>query len=168
MKIKAAFLDRDGTINKNYGYVFKKEKFKLLKNVIPAFKLLKRKNYKIFVISNQSGISRGYFNKIDVINLHNWFNFYLKKFNLKVEHFYFCSYHPKYSKKSKYGDYMRKPNPGMILKAAKEYNIDLHKSFFIGDKKTDQEAAKKAKINFVLKKHNLLVCVKKALNNFED
>ena len=76
---KAVFLDRDGTINKNYGYVYSKEKFVFLKKAISALRFLKKKKYKIIVITNQSGIARGYYKLSDVNKLHRWINNVLKK-----------------------------------------------------------------------------------------
>ena len=162
-KYKAAFLDRDGTINKNFGYVIDKNKFKFLKNTVPAIKYLKKKKFLVFVITNQSGIARGFFSTKKVIRLHNWVLKELKKKKTLIDKFYFCSYHPKFSKISKKNNFMIKPNPGMILKAAKDFNVDLKKSFMIGDSLSDKLAANKAGILFFKKKQNLLVTVKKAI-----
>lgn len=161
-KSKAAFLDRDGTINKNFGYVIDKKKFKFLKNAIPAIKYLKKKKFLVIVITNQSGISRGFFSNKAVIKLHNWVIKELKKKKTLIDKFYFCSYHPRFSKLSKKNNFMRKPNPGMILKAAKDFNVDLKKSFMIGDSLSDKLAAKRAGILFFKKKQNLLITVKRA------
>ena len=92
---KAAFLDRDGVINKNYGYVHSLDNFVWLKNVKKAIKFLNDKNYKVIVISNQSGIARKFYTEKDVIRLHKWMNSELKKINAKVDKFYFCPYHPR-------------------------------------------------------------------------
>lgn len=163
-KRKAAFLDRDGTINKNYGYVGKIENFKFLKKSVEAIKLLKKKKYLVIVISNQSGIARGYFSKKQVIDLHVSINKILKKKNTSIDRFYFCDYHPKFSKKkSNKLLYFRKPNPGMIFKAASDFNIDLKKSFFIGDQFSDYLTAKRSELLFIKKKYNLFSTVKKAL-----
>ena len=96
---KAAFLDRDGVINKNYGYVYNLDNFVWLKNVKKAIKYLNHKNFKVFVISNQSGVARKIFTEKDVNKLHRWMNSELKKINAKIDKFYYCPFHPKYGSK---------------------------------------------------------------------
>tara|TARA_B100000161_G_C33478881_1_gene381551 strand:+ start:124 stop:660 length:537 start_codon:yes stop_codon:yes gene_type:complete len=161
---KAAFLDRDGVINKNYGYVHSLDNFVWLKNVKKAIKFLNDKNYKVIVISNQSGIARKFYTEKDVIRLHKWMNSELKKINAKVDKFYFCPFHPKYgSKYYKKNSYYRKPNPGMLLEAIKKYNIEKEKSFMIGDTKSDQICANRAKIKFFFKRNNLLKDIRRIL-----
>ena len=161
---KAAFLDRDGVINKNYGYVHSLDNFVWLKNVKKAIKYLNDNNYKVIVISNQSGIARKIFTEKDVIILHKWMNLELKKINAKIDEFYFCPFHPKYgSKHYKKNSYYRKPNPGMLLKAIKKYNIEKEKSFMIGDTKSDKICANRAKIKFFFKRNNLLKDIRKIL-----
>jgi D-glycero-D-manno-heptose 1,7-bisphosphate phosphatase len=158
---KAVFLDRDGVINRNSGYVFQITKFIWLKNVKKAIKLLNKENYKIFVITNQSGVARGFFSEKDVENLHNWMNLELNKINAKIDDFFYCPFHPKVGlKKYKRVSIFRKPSPGMVLKAIRMYKIDVNQSFMIGDKKTDEICAKKSKIKFYYKKNNLLKDVK--------
>jgi D-glycero-D-manno-heptose 1,7-bisphosphate phosphatase len=162
-KTKAAFLDRDGTINKNYGYVIDKKKIKFLKNVVRSIKLLNKKKFLVIIITNQSGIARGLFKKKKLHDLHKWMRSTLKRQHAIIHDFYYCSYHPKFSKYSEHANYMRKPNPGMIFKAMKEHNIDLSRSFMIGDSIKDKIAAKKAGLLFYKKKKNLLTIVKKAI-----
>lgn len=156
---KAIFLDRDGTINKNFGYVYSKKKFVWLKKSIEAIRYANRKKFLVIVVTNQSGVSRGFFTRKDVMKLHNWMNKDLKKHNAKIDKFYFSTYHKDFSK-SKKDYFLRKPRPGMILAAVKEYNIDLTKSFLIGDSLTDKKAAQRMNLKFVKKKYNLLRCVK--------
>jgi len=162
MKNKAVFLDRDGTINKNFGYVFNKSNFVWLKNSIKAIKFLNQKNFLVIVVSNQSGIARKLFSKKDVNKLHTWMNSVLKKNNAKINYFYYSDYHPRFSKIHK-NSYLRKPNPGLILNAIKKHKINIKKTFMIGDSMTDKLAAKKANIKFILKKKNLFECVKQGL-----
>ena len=163
---KAVFLDRDGVINKNYGYVYSVNKFIWLKNVKKAIKYLNNRNYKVIVISNQSGVARKIFKEKDVNNLHKWMNLELKKINAKIDKFYFCPFHPKYGNKYyKKNSYLRKPNPGMLLKAIRKYNINKEKSFMIGDSESDLICAKKAKIKFFFKKNNLLKDIKRIIKN---
>ena len=158
---KAVFLDRDGVINRNSGYVTHIEKFVWLKNAKLGIKLLNKYKYKVFIITNQSGVARGLYSEKEVIKLHKWINIELKKVNAKINDFFYCPYHPhglikKYKKKS----FLRKPNPGMIYKAQKKHNIDLERSFMIGDQRSDEICAKKAKVKFFYKKNNLLKDIK--------
>jgi len=148
-KYKIAFLDRDGVLNKNLngGYVGNKRNFEWVKGAIDAIKLIKNFDYKIVVVTNQSGIARGYFLKKDVIILHKYMNNILKKHKTKIDHFLFCPYHINgirkiFTKKSN----LRKPNNGMFKIIAKKYNIDKKNSFMIGDQITDMQFAKKSGI----------------------
>ena len=164
-KNKALFLDRDGVINKNVGYVFSMKNFIWLKNVKKAIKYAYTKKYLIIVISNQSGVARGFYTENDVKKLHKEINKQLRKINCKIHDFFYCPYHPKYgSKKYKKDSFLRKPNPGMILKAIKKWNIDKSKSIMIGDQKTDMIASKKAGLKFIRKRYNLMREVKNKLN----
>ena len=102
---KAVFLDRDGVINRNSGYVTHIEKFVWLKNAKLVIKLLNKYKYKVFIITNQSGVARGLYSEKEVIKLHKWINIELKKVNAKINDFFYCPYHPhglikKYRKKS--------------------------------------------------------------------
>jgi len=153
-KNKALFLDRDGVINKNYGYVFSMKNFVWLKNAKEAIRYAYVKKYLIIIITNQSGVARGLYSENDIKKLHYEINKQLKKKNCKIHDFFYCPYHPKYgNKKYKRISYLRKPNPGMILKAIKKWNIDVNASIFIGDKITDKIAAKKSKVKFYFKKN---------------
>ena len=164
LKNKAIFLDRDGVINKNFGYVFSKKNFVWLKNAKMAIKYAYIKKYLIIVVTNQSGVARGFYSEHDIKRLHDEINRELKKINCKIHDFFYCPYHPKYgNKKYKKYSYLRKPNPGMIFKAAKKWNIDLNKSLMLGDKKTDMVTAKRANLRFIKKKYNLLNEIKKHL-----
>ncbi len=156
---KCLFLDRDGTINKNSGYVYKYENFIWLKNAKKAIQYAYKKNYLIIIISNQSGVSRGYFKKKDCELLNLKINKSLKKLKCKIHKFYYSFYHPKF-KKTKFKAIYRKPNAGLFFLAKKEMNINLTKSIMIGDLKSDQIAARKAGVKFRFKRKNLLKEVK--------
>ena len=163
-KNKALFLDRDGVINKNLGYVFSSKNFIWLKNVKKAIKYACHKKYLIIVVTNQSGVARGLYSENDIRTLHDEINRQLKKINCKIHDFFYCAYHPKHGKKKyKKDSFLRKPNPGMIFKAVKKWNIDLNKSLMIGDKKTDMITAKRSNLRFIKKKYNLLRELKKNL-----
>jgi len=151
--LKCFFFDRDGVIIKNYGYVCKIEKLKWLKGSIKAIHFLNKKKIKVILVTNQSGVARGYFSENDVKSFHNDMNNILKKLNIRIDEFYFCPYHPngkikKYKKKSN----LRKPGNGMLIKALKKYDFKSDECFMIGDQIKDFQAAKKTKISFEYKK----------------
>jgi D-glycero-D-manno-heptose 1,7-bisphosphate phosphatase len=148
---KVAFLDRDGVINSknfNNGYIGTLKYFKWIKGAIKAIKLLNEKNYKVVVVTNQSGVARGFFTIKDVKKIHIYIQKKLKINNTKIDAFYFCPFHKDgIIKRYKKDSSLRKPKIGMYRLAQKRWNIDRKNSFIIGDQKTDIEFAKKAKIN---------------------
>ena len=153
-KTKVAFLDRDGVLNvseiKN-GYIGFIKDFKWIPGAKKAIKFLKKKDFKVVIVSNQSGIARGFFSIKDVWKLHRYLKQELIKFGTSVDKIYFCPYHKDgIIKKYKKNSILRKPKIGMYLKASKVWNIDNQKSFMIGDQNTDIEFAKKAKIKSYL------------------
>jgi D-glycero-D-manno-heptose 1,7-bisphosphate phosphatase len=166
-KNKAFLLDRDGVINEDRGYIYKKKDFKILKGVIEGIKYLNTNNYIICVVTNQSGIGRGLYDENDLNKLHNYLQRRLDHAGAYIDKFYFCPFHEtdglgKYKKKS----FFRKPNPGMLLQAIKDYNICNKQSIMIGDKPTDEIAAKKAGIKFIYKKDiNFKKQIKEIINN---
>jgi len=149
-KIKIAFLDRDGVINSckiNKGYIGRIRDFKWIKGAKKTIKFLKANNYKIIIVTNQSGIARGYFSIKDVYKVHKHIKSELKKFGTFVDKIYFCPYHKDgVIKKYKRISILRKPRIGMFLKANKIWNVDKKNSFMIGDQITDMQFAKKAGI----------------------
>tara|TARA_Y100001970_G_scaffold109000_1_gene136201 strand:- start:41222 stop:42403 length:1182 start_codon:yes stop_codon:yes gene_type:complete len=164
-KRPAAFLDRDGVINYDYGYVNNIKKFKLRPGVIKALSLLKRKKYYIFLVTNQAGIGKGIFTEKQFTKLHKILKI---KFNKKEVYFDSVSYSPwhpkakikKYRKKSLF----RKPGNLMIKKIISNWDINLKKSFMIGDKKTDFICAKNSKLYFEYAKDNLFFQIKDIVN----
>jgi D-glycero-D-manno-heptose 1,7-bisphosphate phosphatase len=147
---KIAFLDRDGVINScnpNNGYIGSLKDFKWVQGAIKAIKFLNEKNYKVVVVTNQSGVARGFFTIKDVKRIHSYIQKKLEENEAKIDKFYFCPFHKDgIVKKYKKNSLLRKPNIGMFHLAQKKWNIDKKSSFIIGDKKTDIEFAKKAKI----------------------
>mgnify|MGYP003976376839 FL=1 len=141
MAIKTIFLDRDGVINKEVGYLHKIEDFIFIDGVFEACLSFKQLEYQIIIISNQSGIARGYFTLFDYEKLTKWMLNKFSKKNISILDAFFCPHGPK----STCG--CRKPKPGMLVDAQNKYNIDLEKSWMIGDKETDIEAANLAGIN---------------------
>ena len=126
-ELKAVFLDRDGTINRDVNYCRRIEDFKILPGVPEAIRLLNQHNFKVIIITNQSGISRGYFSKADLLHIHKYMRKELAKYNANIDAIYFCSHHP-----DEQCD-CRKPKPKLILQAAAKYKIRLDLSYMVGD-----------------------------------
>ena len=143
---RAIFLDRDGVINIDKGYVYKWENFEFIKGTIKALKKIQSLQYKIIVVTNQSGIARGFYTESEFQVLNKTFLNYLDSKNIVVNGIYHCPHHPLFSKGEFSDCYCRKPKPGLFLKAAKENKIVLSESIAIGDKDSDLIAAKKAGI----------------------
>lgn len=158
MSKKCAFFDRDGTINVDKGYIFKKEDFVFRDGIVDSIIRLKKAGYLIIVVTNQAGIAKGLYSEDDVISLHTYINRLLERFSTKIDAFYYCP-HFVNGKVKKYSIECdcRKPNAGMFYCAQKDYNIDLSSSLMIGDKESDIIAAKRAGISktFIMKNGNL-------------
>lgn len=153
---KAAFLDRDGTINADKGYVHKVEDFEFITGIFELCHLLQGHGYKIVIISNQSGIGRGYYTTEQLHALNVWMTRQFSYQAVTISETYFCPHHPteaigQYKKQCD----CRKPAPGMILRAQKALNINLKKSLLVGDQLTDIEAGQKAGVgrNFLIGHH---------------
>ena len=145
-KNKAAFLDRDGVINIDYGYVHKWEDFHFCEGAIEGMKILLSLNYKIIIITNQSGIARGIFSEEQYSELTKKYLYKLKKKGIQVSSVYYCPHHPSFSEKPFDNCECRKPNPGLFKKAINRFNFSLDKSIAIGDNERDLIAAKRAGI----------------------
>lgn len=163
---KIAFLDRDGVINLssyNKGYIGHLKNFKWVPGAIKTIKYLKENAFKVVVVTNQSGVARGFFKIKDVKKIHFFIQKILKDNNTRIDAFYFCPFHKdgiikRYRKNSP----LRKPRIGMFRLAQKKWNINKKNSFMIGDQKTDIEFAKRAKIKGLLfNEKNLYKFVKK-------
>jgi len=142
MTNKVLFLDRDGVINEEYNYVYKIKDFHFCDGIFELCKYYQDNGYIIVVITNQAGIARGYYTEEDFNILTEWM---IKEFNengINIAKVYFCPHHPEFTGNCT----CRKPNPGMILDAQKEFNIDLCESILIGDKESDIKAGKNAGI----------------------
>ena len=132
---KALFLDRDGTINFDYGYVYQKESFEFINGIFELCKKAQNKGYLIIVITNQSGIARGYYTDDDFKAINQYMMDEFAKHGVKITDVFYC---PELSGKR------RKPECGMFLEAKEKYDIDMKASLSLGDKQRDVEAAKKA------------------------
>ena len=141
MTIKTIFLDRDGVINKETGYLHKIENFKFINGVFEACQHYEQLGYKIVIVTNQSGISRGHYSEDDFRNITDWMVTQFNKNNIQILDTFHCPHSP-ISKCD-----CRKPKPGMLLEAKKKYNINMLESWMIGDKETDITAAISSGIN---------------------
>ena len=142
------FLDRDGTLNEDPGYISDPEKVVLFPYTGEALSLLKNYRFLLIVISNQSGISRGLMTSKDVDAVNERINHLLAESKVKIDAFYYCPAHPEFSSKEECE--CRKPSPKLVFEAAKEFNVDLEKSYFVGDKIADMECGKNAGIKSIL------------------
>jgi D-glycero-D-manno-heptose 1,7-bisphosphate phosphatase len=139
---KALILDRDGVISHDYGYVSVSEQFHFIDGIFDLCQLALLKGYLIIVITNQSGIARGYYSLRDFERLNEWMITQFKAHSIPISHIYFCPHHPdsKLPEFNKRCD-CRKPKAGLFIQAAMDYNLDLAQSIAIGDKERDMVAA---------------------------
>ena len=141
-KLRACFLDRDGVLIEEVNYLSTPDQIHIFPEAVRALQLLKKNNYKIIVVTNQAGVARGYFNEDSISKIHNEIDRRLKPYNLQIDHYYYCPHHPDGSVEKYTGNCnCRKPMPGMILQAVKDCDLDINKSFLIGDKISDLLAA---------------------------
>lgn len=141
---RAVFLDRDGTIAKDVPYCSRPEDFELLPGAGTAIRLLNERGLKVIIITNQSGIARGYFTEEVLERIHHKMRRDLERFGAHIDAIYYCPHHPDD------GCQCRKPKPGLIHQAARDHGVELSKSFFIGDKPLDIEAGHSAGCKVVL------------------
>ena len=147
--VKAAFLDRDGVINEDNGYIYKWEDFIFFPKTLSALKNLISLNYSIIIITNQSGIARGYYTESDLKLLHTKLINYLLAKNIEILDVFYCPHFIK-GKIKKYAIECecRKPKSGMIKKAIQKYNLSPENCLLVGDKKSDIEAGLNSNIKF--------------------
>ena len=142
MSRKALFLDRDGVINVNYGYVYKIKDFDFVNGIFDLTRAALAKNYIICVVTNQAGIGRGYYSEKDFHSLTDWMCARFRSEGVLISKVYYSPYHPTHGVgKYKKNHSSRKPQPGMLLQAINEFNIDAVRSILIGDQVTDIQAA---------------------------
>ena len=148
-KQKAIFIDRDGTINEYVGFLTNIDDFKLIEGVEEAIRKINASGYLAIVVTNQPVIARGDISIDDLIEIHNKMETLLGMKGAFLDAIFYCPHHPHSGyegevKELKIDCDCRKPKPGMLLKAAREYNIDLSKSWMIGDGESDIKAGKAA------------------------
>ena len=151
MKRPAVFIDRDGTINEQMGYINHLSRFVLLPGAEEAIRILNRHQYLAIVVSNQSGVARGYFPIELVDKVHRRMKALLEEKDAVMDAIYFCPHHkagvvPEYTTEC----ICRKPGTGLIDKACREFDIDMGNSYVIGDRITDIELAHRARIKGIL------------------
>lgn len=137
----ALFLDRDGVVNVDHGYVSKREDFEFLDGIFDLCRAARQLDYRIFIITNQAGIGRGYYTEDDFHALTGWMKEAFEAAGAEIDAVYFSPYHPEHG----VGEYKRdsdcrKPRPGMLLQATREFEVDLGRSMLVGDKPSDIEA----------------------------
>ena len=148
---KVLFLDRDGVINKDVNYLYKVSDLEWVDGAKEALAYAYSKGYDLIVVTNQSGVARGYYKESDVQILHDHMAHELDRSGAPILHFYYCPHHkegsvPLYAVECE----CRKPKPGMLMKAAEDFNVDLERSWMIGDGENDVLAGKNAGCKTVL------------------
>lgn len=141
----AAFLDRDGVINVDHGYTYRVEDLAFTPTAIEAIRLLNEADYRVIVVTNQSGVARGLYTVADVERFHEAMQSALGAGGARIDAYYYCAYHPD----GTVAEYAiehedRKPGPGMILRGMRDWQVRREGSFMIGDKQSDADSARAA------------------------
>ncbi|WP_448208685.1 D-glycero-alpha-D-manno-heptose-1,7-bisphosphate 7-phosphatase [Azospirillum sp. sgz302134] len=145
MAYRALLLDRDGVVNVDHGYVGHRDRFAFMDGIFALTRHAVDRGFRIAVITNQSGIARGYFTEAEFLELTDWMRRTFREQGVELAGVFHCPYHrggvvERYARDS----FWRKPNPGMILEAARRLDLDLARSVFLGDQPTDMAAAQAA------------------------
>jgi D-glycero-D-manno-heptose 1,7-bisphosphate phosphatase len=145
-KNKAVFLDRDGVLNREMGdYVCRVEDFEILDN-FSALKTLQDKGYLLIVATNQGGLAKGWYSEEEMGKMHSRLKTLYGEHGVEFTDIFYCPHHPNFT-----GDCdCRKPKPGLLLRGIEQYNLDASRSYFIGDRERDMEAAAAAGVNGIL------------------
>lgn len=170
VKQKAIFLDRDGTINRYVGFLRRPDEMELLPGVVEAIKKINRSSYLAIVVTNQPVIARGEVTREQLDNIHKKMETLLGQEGVYIDALYYCPHHPDRGFKGEISELKincncRKPKPGMLLQAAADYNLDLSKSWMIGDSNSDKIAGINAGCNTLLvtEEVSLLNCIEQIL-----
>jgi D-glycero-D-manno-heptose 1,7-bisphosphate phosphatase len=151
MKNIAVFLDRDGTVSEEVGYVNHLSRYKLFDWTAKAIKLLNEAKIKAILVTNQAGVARGYFTEDLIWKVHEKLNSELAAFDAHLDGIYYCPHHPSAGQPPyRASCECRKPKPGLLYQAAQEHEVDLTRSFMIGDKYTDVELAQRIGVKGVM------------------
>ena len=164
MRKPASFLDRDGVINVEKGYIYKIYDFEWIAGAKNTIKRLNDNNFYVFVVTNQSGISKGLYTESDVAKLHEYINKELETIDAHIDDFFYSPYHPDFPDRYVDLSNLRKPDIGMLEMAEKKWDFDKSKSFLIGDKETDLSCADKYGIKgYLFESDNLEDFIKKII-----
>ena len=142
----ALFLDRDGVINKDIGYLHRIEDFEFLDGAIETCRQFQAAGYLLIVITNQAGIARGYYSEEDFHTVNNWMIEQFRQSGVYIDKVLYSPFHPDGQGDYRRDSFCRKPNPGLILQAQREFDINLSTSVLVGDKETDIEAGLSAQV----------------------
>ncbi len=147
MRRRAAFLDRDGVLNRDDNYVHRSDQVIWIDGAIETVRWLNDAGYYVFVVTNQAGVARGYYAEEAVHELHAWMQHEMQKYGAHIDAFEYCPFHPEGTvERYRQVSPLRKPEPGMILKLMKEWTIEPAGSFLVGDRDIDLQAAAAAGI----------------------
>jgi D-glycero-D-manno-heptose 1,7-bisphosphate phosphatase len=145
MRERALFLDRDGVVNVEVGYLHRIEDVRFVSGIVSLCQTATRLGYRLIVVTNQAGIARGFYTEDDFLTLTEWMRAELRREGVEFDAVYHCPYHPEHG----VGEYRRehedrKPGTGMLLRAVKEFKVELADSVLVGDRCSDIAAANKA------------------------
>lgn len=143
----AVFIDRDGTLNVEKNYLYRIADWEWIPGAVAAIRRLNGAGYKVVVVTNQAGIARGLYGEAEMAALHAHVDRELAKAGARIDAYYHCPHHPDFSEGT---CVCRKPEPGMLLSASRELGIDLDRSWLVGDKCSDLEAARAVGVRPIL------------------
>lgn len=146
MTNKAVFLDRDGVVNVDHGYVYRKEDFEFVDGIFEACRHFQEQGYLLIVVTNQSGIARGMYSEAQFQELTDWMVERFKEQGVTISKVYHCPHHPDFGPAGERDCDCRKPKPGMILRGIEEFGLDPAECIMVGDKPSDVAAAERAGI----------------------
>jgi len=151
MTNRAIFLDRDGTLNEEDGYISSPARFRLYSFAAEAVRLINQSGWKAIVLTNQSGVARGYFTEATLAEIHERMEESLRLQGARIDAIYYCAHHPDYGSPLYRLDCdCRKPKPGLVERAVRDFNLDLNRCYAIGDRYRDIEACHAAGARGVL------------------
>ena len=151
MTKRALFLDRDGVINVDHGYVHSPNQVEFIDGIFELVKYAKNANFLVVIVTNQAGIGRGYYTEEEFHKLMDWMKDRFAERDGQIDAIYYCPFHPEHGiGEYKRGSECRKPNPGMLLQAKRDFDINMERSVLIGDKPSDIYAGRKAGVGIPL------------------
>jgi D-glycero-D-manno-heptose 1,7-bisphosphate phosphatase len=151
MKRRAVFMDRDGTISEEVGYVNHPSRYRVFPYAAEAVRLLNEAGWLAILVTNQAGVARGYFTEDLIGSVHGVLKSELEKHGARLDAIYYCAHHPSVGEPPyRFDCDCRKPKPGLIRRAASDFDIDLTKSWMVGDRYSDVELARNADVRAAL------------------